>query len=303
MIENDEGPGARMPSGNRWAFCDPAVEKRFNDLTRARFLNGLSLSDLATDFARSGYSLFLAGGCVRRLVLKERIVSTDVDLVGTAPLLQVEAPLRRICADHPECALTVHRHLGVLTLEAKAKNGTLTGLDYVVMRAGGAYENRRTLHGTGFEGSPLVLGPDPVYHARTLDFTINTLLYDFASGQIWDPTGQGMFDAQKGILRLPSMAFVESNAKLFLRAIKFLIADPKLQLDPPTISGLQRNASKFEAQFLARLSGIMPKFENIEACASWRDALVQALTRLGREAQVTQVPNPVELYARARSQD
>jgi poly(A) polymerase len=96
------------------------------------------------------------------------------------------------------------------------------------------------------------------------DFTVNMLMKDLTNGKVVDPTGTGIADVQKGVLRLhpevdPDRPFSDDPLRM-LRLIRFM-AKYNWQADPAAIDAVRRNAHRIEIvsgeRIMEELSKIM----------------------------------------------
>jgi len=175
----------------------------------------------------AGHDAWLAGGCVRDLLLGR--VPKDHDIATSATPDQVKAAFRRTIPVQPELGVTL-----VLWNEAR--------LEVTTFRTEGPYlDGRRPTH----------VGPtDARGDVQRRDFTINGLLLDPETGDVVDHVG-GIADLRDGLLRCigdPRARFGEDHLRI-LRAIRFAVRFD-LRIDPATWDAMRELADH-----LPRLSG------------------------------------------------
>lgn len=175
----------------------------------------------------AGHEAWLAGGCVRDLLLGR--VPKDHDIATSATPEQVKAAFRRTIPVQPELGVTL-----VLWNESR--------LEVTAFRTEGPYlDGRRPTH-----VAPATSRQD----VQRRDFTINGLLLDPETGEVVDHVG-GIADLEARLLRCIGDAaerFGEDHLRI-LRAIRFAVRFD-LAIDPPTWEAM-RNLS----DHLPRLSG------------------------------------------------
>lgn len=176
---------------------------------------------------QAGHEAWLAGGCVRDLLLGR--VPKDHDVATSATPEQVKAAFRRTVPVQPELGVTM-----VLWNDAR--------LEVTTFRTEGPYlDGRRPTH----------VGPtDARGDVQRRDFTINGLLLDPESGEVVDHVG-GIADLRAGLLRCigqPRDRFGEDHLRI-LRAVRFAVRFD-LRIDPETWKAMGELASH-----LPRLSG------------------------------------------------
>lgn len=175
----------------------------------------------------AGHEAWLAGGCVRDLLLSRR--PKDHDIATSATPAQVASVFRKTIPVQPELGVTL-----VLWGDGR--------LEVTTFRTEGPYlDGRRPTH----------VGPASSREdVNRRDFTINGMLLDPETGDVVDHVG-GIADLRNRILRCigePSDRFGEDHLRI-LRAIRFAVRFG-LSIDPPTWNAMQALSSH-----LPRLSG------------------------------------------------
>lgn len=167
---------------------------------------------------RSGYAAWLAGGCVRDLLLGR--VPKDFDVATSA---RPEELLRLF----PN-ASQVGAHFGVVLVR---ENGAQ--VEVATFRSDLEYLDGRHPSGVRFE-------TDPRQDVMRRDFTVNALLLDPATGEILDFVG-GRSDLDARLIRAigdPEERFREDHLRL-LRAVRFA-ARLGFEIEPATFAAIQR---------------------------------------------------------------
>ncbi len=147
-----------------------------------------SLKQLSGVFSSNGYKLFLVGGFVRNFVLG--ITGGDMDVCSSAL---------------PEEAALFLRRAGFSVIEKAPVLGTI---EVHIKSNGKKHVFEHTTFRKDFYPSGGVHRPDSVEFTKDIkkdalrrDFTVNALYLDLESGKISDPTGRGIADVEKKIIR------------------------------------------------------------------------------------------------------
>jgi poly(A) polymerase len=180
------------------------------------------------DFARRivaelrsrGHSAYLVGGCVRDLVMGRQ--PSDFDVATSAPSDEVA----RI---FPVADL-VGAHFGVVLVRDGADK-----VEVATYRSDHGYRDGRHPDSVVFETNPRA-------DVERRDFTINALLLDPESGEVYDFVG-GREDIRLGVVRTvgdPRRRFAEDHLRL-LRAIRFA-ARLRFRIDAATLDAIRELA-------------------------------------------------------------
>lgn len=195
----------------------------------------------------AGFEAWLAGGCVRDLLLRR--TPKDFDVATSATPDQVATVFRRTIPVQTELGVTM-----VLWKESR--------LEVTTFRTEGPYlDGRRPIH----------VGPaDSKGDVQRRDFTINGLLLDPETGDVVDHVG-GIQDLRQGILRCignPDDRFGEDHLRI-LRAVRFAVRFD-LELESSTWQAMGRLSSH-----LPRLAGerIRDEFERMFSVAPFARCL------------------------------
>ena len=165
-----------------------------------------------------GHQAYLAGGCVRDLLLGR--TPKDYDIATDA---------------HPERLISlfpnsdrVGAHFGVVLVREEAAQ-----VEVATFRSDHAYMDGRRPEAVRYE-------TDPRQDVLRRDFTINALLFDPGQNQVLDFTG-GRDDLRNGVVRAigdPEIRFREDHLRM-LRAIRFA-ARLGFRIDTATIEAIKR---------------------------------------------------------------
>lgn len=191
-----------------------------------------------------GHKAYLVGGCVRDRLLG--ISPKDYDVSTDATPDQILSLFPR--------AQTVGAHFGVVLITL----GNGVDVEVATFRSEGKYSDGRRPDTVRFE-------TDPALDAGRRDFTINGLMQDALTGEVFDYVG-GRRDLESKIIRTigdPEHRFEEDHLRM-LRAIRFA-ARLNFSIEPQTMRAIQRLA---------------PAISNISV-ERIRDELVRILTEGG----------------------
>lgn len=193
----------------------------------------IAARNIASKLRAAGYQSYLAGGCVRDLLLGVTPKDYDVATSATPDVVLSFLPDRK--------ALTVGAHFGVVLV--CEPDGTAT--EVATFRNDGAYTDGRRPDSVRFSS-------DAREDVRRRDFTINGMLLD---PEIYDRTGDaeeatldfvgGRDDLKARIIRAigdPSLRFTEDKLRM-LRGVRFA-ARLGFATDPATATAIQQLASK-----------------------------------------------------------
>lgn len=175
-----------------------------------------AVQEVCQRLIKSGHKAYLAGGCVRDLLLGVR--PNDFDVVTDAPMAELESLFPG--------AISVGRAFGIIILPFKDFQ-----IEVAYFRSEGEYLDGRR--------PSSVQAASPFEDAQRRDFTVNALFYDFESGQILDFVG-GRKDLSQRILRTVGSArkrFAEDKLRI-LRAIR-MVAQLGFNIDQDTFRAVR----------------------------------------------------------------
>ena len=204
---------------------------------------GRMAREIVARLKRHGHQAYLAGGCVRDLLLGREPKDYDV---------ATDARPEQVAALFPRSRL-VGAHFGVVIVDAET-----AAVEVATFRSDHSYLDGRRPEAVEFES-------DPRQDVLRRDFTINGLLLDPETGEVLDFVG-GREDLRAGILRAigdPSARFAEDHLRM-LRAIRFA-ARLGFAIEPATIEAIRTHHAKIAAISAERV----------------RDELVRILTEGG----------------------
>jgi len=165
----------------------------------------ISGRQLAIILMQAGFETYAAGGCVRDLILGQKI--QDIDLATAAHPEQVEA----VCAQQGWQTVAVGKSFGVIVVVMP----TGMNIEVATFRSDGAYIDGRRPQDVTFTGTAK-------NDVERRDFTINALLINIVNGQVLDYVG-GCADIKKRIIAAvgdPAARLNEDRLRV-LRALRF----------------------------------------------------------------------------------
>jgi poly(A) polymerase len=160
----------------------------------------------------SGYSAFLAGGCVRDLLLGREPADYDVATSATpAEVMKLFPRTYAVGAQFGVVLLPVQPHSG----SDPDERGRSYSIEIATFRSDGLYSDGRHPDQVQFSS-------DARLDVQRRDFTINGLLLDPTTREVLDFVG-GRQDLERGVVRAigdPHLRFSEDKLRL-LRAVRF----------------------------------------------------------------------------------
>lgn len=199
--------------------------------------------DIVQKLREHSYTAYLAGGCVRDLLLRRE--PKDYDVATSAPPEQV----LRLFPDSSQ----VGAHFGVVLVR---RNGAQ--VEVATFRSEGPYSDGRHPDSVTFNA-------DPQTDALRRDFTINAMMMDPFSGEVLDFVG-GQQDLRQRVIRTvgnPRERFAEDHLRM-LRAVRFA-ARFRFTIEAGTRAAIRQLASQIRQVAAERV----------------RDELVRILTEGG----------------------
>ncbi len=176
---------------------------------------------VASALRSAGFAVFFVGGCVRDKLLG--LQTSDLDLCTDAP----PSRLRELFPGSPE----VGAHFGVVLVRDETAE-----VEVATFRSEHSYRDGRHPGAVAFES-------DPRQDVLRRDFTINALLEDPFSGEVFDYVG-GRADLEAGLIRAigdPRQRFAEDHLRL-LRAVRFA-ARLAFTIEPETCLAMRQEAA------------------------------------------------------------
>jgi poly(A) polymerase len=169
----------------------------------------------------AGHEVYLVGGCVRDRLLSRPCHDFD---------LTTGAPPGEVCRLFPD-AVEVGAHFGVVLIRRPGAE-----VQVATYRSEDSYADGRHPGQVRFE-------TDVRRDVERRDFTINALLEDPLTGQVFDYTG-GLDDLRQGVIRAigdPRQRFAEDHLRM-LRAVRFA-ARLGFQIEAGTMAAIQSLAA------------------------------------------------------------
>jgi len=193
-------------------------------------------AEIVSTLRMQGHQAYLAGGCVRDLLLGREPADYDV---------ATDATPRQVMQIFPQ-TLAVGEQFGVVLVP---ESGGATGAPARQGERGkGAVEvatfRSDVGHSDGRHPDQVRFTNDPREDVQRRDFTINGMMLDPATNEVLDFVG-GRDDLKAGIIRAigdPERRFAEDKLRM-LRAVRFA-ARFDYQIDPTTMAAIQKLAPK-----------------------------------------------------------
>ncbi|MBS1798270.1 MAG: CCA tRNA nucleotidyltransferase [Acidobacteria bacterium] len=203
--------------------------------------------NIADTLRQAGHQAYLAGGCVRDLLLGLAPKDYDVATSATPDAVLALFPNKK--------ALTVGAHFGVVLIcEPKKESGEDISTEVATFRHDGAYSDGRHPDAVRFS-------TDPREDVLRRDFTINGMLLDTTA---YDQTGDvaqatldyvgGRDDLAAGIIRAigdPTLRFTEDKLRM-MRAVRFA-ARLGFEIEPATEAAIRKLAAEITAVIPERI--------------------------------------------------
>ena len=192
-------------------------------------------AEIVRTLRERGHQAYLAGGCVRDLLLSREPADYDV---------ATDATPQQVMQIFPQ-TFAVGEQFGVVLVPSNGATGALArqgergkgAVEVATFRSDIAYSDGRHPDEVRFT-------KDPREDAQRRDFTINGMMLDPATNEILDFVG-GRDDLKAGIIRAigdPERRFAEDKLRM-LRAVRFA-ARFDYQIDPKTLEAIQKLAPK-----------------------------------------------------------
>ncbi|MGA2235769.1 MAG: CCA tRNA nucleotidyltransferase [Terriglobales bacterium] len=211
-------------------------------------------AEIVRTLRQRGHQAYLAGGCVRDLLLSREPADYDVSTDATPQQVMQIFPQTFAVGEQFGVVLVPESGgaPGVLARQGERSNATI---EVATFRSDVGYSDGRHPDQVRFT-------KDPREDVQRRDFTINGMLLDPATNEVLDFVG-GRDDLQAGIVRAigdPERRFAEDKLRM-LRAVRFA-ARFDYKIDPATMAAIQKLA---------------PKIHQV-SCERVRDELTKMLT-------------------------
>jgi putative nucleotidyltransferase with HDIG domain len=204
-------------------------------LPASKMSNGLAISIIET-LRQQGFQAYLAGGCVRDLLLKREPADYDVATNATP---------EQVMEVFPE-TYAVGAQFGVVLVPPEANQAArdenaknTRPVEVATFRSDLGYSDGRRPDEVRFSS-------DPQEDAARRDFTINGMMLDPQTNQVLDFVG-GRRDLAAGIIRAigdPERRFAEDKLRM-LRAVRFA-ARFYFEIEEQTMAAIQRRAHEIQ---------------------------------------------------------
>jgi poly(A) polymerase len=189
-------------------------------------------AEIVSTLRKQGHQAYLAGGCVRDLLLGREPADYDV---------ATDATPQQVMQIFPQTYAVGEQFGVVLVPESDGATGALarqgTTVEVATFRSDLGYSDGRHPDEVRFT-------KDPREDVQRRDFTINGMMLDPATNEVLDFVG-GRDDLKAGIIRAigdPERRFTEDKLRM-LRAVRFA-ARFNYQIDPATMAAIQKLAPK-----------------------------------------------------------
>src|SRR4029077_13471713 len=185
-------------------------------------------AEIVSTLRKQGHQAYLAGGCVRDLLLSREPADFDV---------ATDATPQQVMQIFPQTYAVGEQFGVVLVPEPGGATGALarqgTTVEVATFRSDVGYSDGRHPDEVRFT-------KDPREDVQRRDFTINGMMLDPATNEVLDFVG-GRDDLKAGIIRAigdPERRFIEDKLRM-LRAVRFA-ARFDYKIDPATMAAIQR---------------------------------------------------------------
>jgi len=189
-------------------------------------------AEIVSTLRQQGHQAYLAGGCVRDLLLSREPADYDV---------ATDATPQQVMQIFPQTYAVGEQFGVVLVPESNGETGALarqgTTVEVATFRSDAGYSDGRHPDEVRFTKSPQE-------DVQRRDFTINGMMLDPATNEVLDFVG-GQDDLKTGIIRAigdPERRFTEDKLRM-LRAVRFA-ARFDYKIDPATMAAIQKLAPK-----------------------------------------------------------
>ena len=182
-------------------------------------------TDVVQRLVTSGFTTYLAGGCVRDILLGRIPVDYDIATEALPEMVELTFP----------GAITTGKSFGVVRVPVGQYE-----IEVATFRADHGYQDGRRPDRVTFS--------DPKTDAQRRDFTINALFMDITQGNKIIDYVDGQADLERRLVRCvgnPAERFREDHLRM-LRAVRFASV-LSCALDPSTVDAIQQHAERVTA--------------------------------------------------------
>jgi poly(A) polymerase len=195
-------------------------------------------AEIVTTLRKQGHQAYLAGGCVRDLLLSRKPADYDVATDATPQQVMQIFPQTYAVGEQFGVVLVPQSEAsGATGVPARPSERSERAVEVATFRSDAGYSDGRHPDEVRFT-------KDPREDVQRRDFTINGLMLDPTTNEILDFVG-GRDDLKAGIIRAigdPERRFTEDKLRM-LRAVRFA-ARFDYKIDPATRAAIQRLAPK-----------------------------------------------------------
>lgn len=202
---------------------------------------------VCTTLKKNGYKAWLAGGCVRDLLLN--IPAKDFDVATDAPPKEVQRIFKS--------SLDIGEQFGIIMVPLQDMNGQNFQIEIATFRADGEYKDGRRPEEVKFT--------TPEEDALRRDFTVNAMFFDPLEQKLYDFV-QGQADLEKKILKAvgdPLKRFEEDKLRM-LRAIRFS-AQLDFEIELQTLKAIQKKRKEIHIVSKERIHQELSKLMDSKA--------------------------------------
>ena len=195
-------------------------------------------AEIVSTLRKQGHQAYLAGGCVRDLLLSRKPADYDVATDATPQQVMQIFPQTYAVGEQFGVVLVPQSEAsGATGVPARPSERSERAVEVATFRSDAGYSDGRHPDEVRFT-------KDPREDVQRRDFTINGLMLDPTTNEVLDFVG-GRDDLKAGIIRAigePERRFTEDKLRM-LRAVRFA-ARFDYKIDPATRAAIQRLAPK-----------------------------------------------------------
>src|ERR1700731_3012918 len=204
-------------------------------------------AEIVRTLRKQGHRAYLAGGCVRDLLLSGEPADYDVATDATPQQVMQIFPQTYAVGEQFGVVLVPQSEAsGATGVPARRSERSERAVEVATFRSDAGYSDGRHPDEVRFT-------KDPREDVQRRDFTINGLMLDPATNEVLDFVG-GRDDLKAGIIRAigdPERRFTEDKLRM-LRAVRFA-ARFDYKIDPATRAAIQKLAPKIHQVFCERV--------------------------------------------------
>jgi poly(A) polymerase len=210
-------------------------------------------AEIVSTLRKQGHQAYLAGGCVRDLLLSRKPADYDVATDATPQQVMQIFPQTYAVGEQFGVVLVPQSEAsGATGVPARPSERSERAVEVATFRSDAGYSDGRHPDEVRFT-------KDPREDVQRRDFTINGMMLDPTTNEVLDFVG-GRDDLKAGIIRAigdPERRFTEDKLRM-LRAVRFA-ARFDYKIDPATRAAIQRLAPKIQQVSCERVSEELTK--------------------------------------------